>query len=331
MSACQEYCLSCPSSQEFKVNFIQVHGLCTTHLSHSSEILKCIHCECLIPITIISALNQPDSSHSKQSLYTESTQKSIPQACDYCFNKSTLSESTCHNICQDCFKDKCPLCNIEEPVLVPCENCGNTSNASKLQCGHQICLNCCSNGCELCRLLSTNSLNKTVYECEYCLKEVSSIKVCELSHRVCQVCYLEYCPLCSRFSIRPRFCEVCKDEQIKTSCEKGHSLCMECAKKCILCSSDMFSVLDPDKKDSFVTSIKVGNQKDKEKISALEGHSSTENKEGLKEEGGKENEDEKDRGNGLVHYNKNNLEEHQRETKKGNKNGTTSCSQCILF
>lgn len=331
MSNCQEYCLSCQSIQEFKVNVIQVHGVCRTHLSYNSEIYKCIHCECIVPITIISALDSPESYYSKQSIYTASTQKSIPQPCDYCFNKSTLSDSTCHNICQECFKDKCPLCHLEEDKIIACENCGNICNTSKLQCGHQVCINCHNNGCDLCKFLSCSiSLKKTVpNECEYCLDKVFSI-TCDMAHRLCKDCYSEYCPLCSRFSLRPTFCEVCKDNKIQTNCEKGHSLCIECAKECVLCTNDLFSVIEPSKKGSVFSSIVTRNGIENVKISGTGNDGKGEEMASVDDSA---NEDKKVDGvKSLTKHYVNELENYQEEnTRKNNKNGSESCRNCILF
>lgn len=174
MSICFQYCLSCTSVQEYKINLIQIHGICRNHYPQIREVQKCLHCECIIPIVTISKLvnpqkvpvknakiiNQPHlipTSHSQQMSPTN-----LPPKCDYCNEHSVISYAPCHNICKDCSKSKCPICDIKETPVIPCINCQTKIETTKLDCGHQVCKDCSANGCELCHLF--NSSNVTINE-----------------------------------------------------------------------------------------------------------------------------------------------------------------------
>lgn len=320
MSNCQKYCLSCKSEQEFKVNFLNTHGICSVHLAYNTEFLKCIHCACTIPFTLITQINAlPDST--PPALIEN-------KKCDYCLKTARLSSSPCHQICKDCYEDKCPLCNSVEVIPTYCEHCKSPCTPESLSCRHQICSNCYKSGCSLCSLINRPDSLYTVTQsnCEYCENEVYSI-ICTSSHRICNSCYKDSCPLCNRLSLRPTVCEACKKNKIQVNCSKGHSLCDECALECVLCQSDLFSVLDP--KDEGQAGLTI----DSKKNANVEDRSGTEkkvqniNKTKVECETGQS---EPKVGQGTTsHYNPIPVE--NSSTKKFNNQGSNTCGKCALF
>lgn len=163
MSNCFEYCLCCDSIQEYKVNFVRVHGVCRNHCSNNHEFHKCIYCGCIVPITAISQIIRQNSTHPVNSNIIRNSAmeifNSIPQ-CEYCLEFSIKSQISCHIICENCSKDKCPICLPKEPLINPCEFCHNFIQTTNLKCGHQVCADCSASGCKLCDLI--NSLKKEI-------------------------------------------------------------------------------------------------------------------------------------------------------------------------
>lgn len=170
---CELTCMSCNKPQLYKVNASCYHGLCESHKTDTSKILKCIHCCSIVPI-----------------LYDANM-----QPCEKCFN---LCDTTCKNcefyVCSNCMSNGCLICQSL------CNYCIISKDAHKLtSCMHTICQNCIQNtACPLCESMKED----VEADCEYCYEKKATTKKC--AHYICEDCFANnqsLCPLCTMFKI----------------------------------------------------------------------------------------------------------------------------------
>ena len=154
--------------------------------------------------------------------------------CEYCCCTCKTTYCSNHTVCEKCYKDSCPLCNLAQNSIIYCQNCCEPSNPEDLPCGHKICSKCNMSGCELCRIFESIERNK----CEICKKVFNYTTRCGL-HCICQKCFLNTCPLCSELKIKPNLCEACSKYEKYNHCKQGHSLCSKCVIDCFLCHRNL--------------------------------------------------------------------------------------------
>lgn len=211
MLSCEDLCLFCNSPQNYKVNFLLIHGVCVTHSSNLQEFLQCKHCFSLLPFTKYSQILQ----------------------CQSCLQNRVIGLLPCgHYLCVDC-EVVCSLCRLGSMFS------NNTEIKDSLRFGHPVCKDCNIKKCPLCSeaaLKLTESLIEESKKCEYCLKNIIETN-CTNNHNLCKSCGINKCPICELSQeTKKTLCDSCIKNEAVATCVHGHNICDQCNQKCYVCA-----------------------------------------------------------------------------------------------
>ena len=100
---CCKECLICSNPQEYKINYVELHGVCSVHKTNSQNIQICKICKSKVPHLFNEEIQNPDRIK-----FEEKTNQ-----CLFCESETKNKKHNCGNyICDNClsFSNKCPSC-----------------------------------------------------------------------------------------------------------------------------------------------------------------------------------------------------------------------------